>query len=791
MKSNFNLTTNKNIGVTNLYHLIKHIVEILAQTNKNNITLEELKGQYWGHNVEIVNLIIGEVNNTLGQIENQTLIENINWGIHPINCLAIPYINKDKPLLQSNFSSPILTIFLTLYYFIIIKTYSVDKFIVNHLTTFKLLSKLFHIEDNLYNVDIEILDDLFEKYNRKIKFDELFGEIFNKFNLANSQYNTSFVDIINIDFIFKVGYSGTLNVHLPPIKNNSFGDVEKDWDEPFNIKYSIANSKILEIEELDYNDSDENIIRNFFQSDIILDYQALIDVIGLFKNIDNKVVAQHIYDKISKTKPVSVIYLDSQDKKFVITKEGSVSYQPNYYYINPFFYYSQTHIVGIDINQDKYPVLSGLCIINSKSPYSQVAQSMFRLRKLNQGHSIDFLFLNKTDDISSDNLLGLLTCNESKITLEKEDSLLFQTIKSEIRKKRIKSIDFSKDSLLRCFKESYLEKIKYYYIDSIINPDSIAQINKMFEGIFTLEEVEKVGILELFEKIKIPNKLNKLVYNLNSNSIEQEQEQEKEALIENVTEQIKYYQIDSFNFGFDDKLVDWNNTIDVFNNLAIELDDLIHYLPNIFCSYNIGGFHLNNTQMIFVYITELSKVLIVPGYMMGYFIDKYPVFNLSLKLFNNQIVSDIGFIERVKLHPMFKIFNSNEDIVINNETNQIIILLLIFNMNREFNKTTGQQKVFEYFDSHYIGDTPNYVMDKDVDEYPFNNNLLGLVESEIKSKMSRKITEKSIQNISPIIPVNIQYYLSSSDLGRNKYYKDYAKLYLKYKLKYLKLKESM
>jgi hypothetical protein len=118
---------------------------------------------------------------------------------------------------------------------------------------------------------------------------------------------------------------------------------------------------------------------------------------------------------------------------------------------------------------------------------------------------------------------------------------------------------------------------------------------------------------------------------------------------------------------------------------------------------------------------------------------------LSLKLFNNQIVSDIGFIERVKLHPMFKIFNSNEDIVINNETNQIIILLLIFNMNREFNKTTGQQKVFEYFDSHYIGDTPNYVMDKDVDEYPFNNNLLGLVESEIKTKMSRKITEKSIQ----------------------------------------------
>ena len=37
----------------------------------------------------------------------------------------------------------------------------------------------------------------------------------------------------------------------------------------------------------------------------------------------------------------------------------------------------------------------GLCIIDEKTLYTTVAQAMFRLRKLNMGHRINFYIINK------------------------------------------------------------------------------------------------------------------------------------------------------------------------------------------------------------------------------------------------------------------------------------------------------------------------------------------------------------------------------------------------------------
>ena len=45
---------------------------------------------------------IKDINNIYNQVNTNTLIENINWGIHPDMGYAIPYLNKDKPLLKSN-----------------------------------------------------------------------------------------------------------------------------------------------------------------------------------------------------------------------------------------------------------------------------------------------------------------------------------------------------------------------------------------------------------------------------------------------------------------------------------------------------------------------------------------------------------------------------------------------------------------------------------------------------------------------------------------------------------------
>ena len=79
----------------------------------------------------------------------------------------------------------------------------------------------------------------------------------------------------------------------------------------------------------------------------------------------------------------------------------SININLNINYNNPFIYFDQGHILGIDIKQDMYPIMKGLCIINDNSLYSEIAQGMYRLRKLNMGHSIIFLYKNNTKTITA------------------------------------------------------------------------------------------------------------------------------------------------------------------------------------------------------------------------------------------------------------------------------------------------------------------------------------------------------------------------------------------------------
>ena len=43
------------------------------------------------------------------------------------------------------------------------------------------------------------------------------------------------------------------------------------------------------------------------------------------------------------------------------------------------------NVIGVDIKQDYLPKLKGLVTVNSKSTYTNVAQAIFRFRKLNRG----------------------------------------------------------------------------------------------------------------------------------------------------------------------------------------------------------------------------------------------------------------------------------------------------------------------------------------------------------------------------------------------------------------------
>ena len=115
----------------------------------------------------------------------------------------------------------------------------------------------------------------------------------------------------------------------------------------------------------------------------------------------------------------------------------------NIIYKNPFFYYDQAHIVGIDIKQDNYPVLHGLCIVDNLSYYSEVAQAMFRLRKLNMGHQISFILNN--DKINDPKLLlEQFIINENNLIEQQKDNLNFYKIPKKIINKIFILLSFYK-----------------------------------------------------------------------------------------------------------------------------------------------------------------------------------------------------------------------------------------------------------------------------------------------------------------------------------------------------------
>ena len=107
-----------------------------------------------------------------------------------------------------------------------------------------------------------------------------------------------------------------------------------------------------------------------------------------------------IFRKIKKR---NIIFIDENDNIYVLIDDNKVIYDSNHPYESPFIYYSQSHIIGIDIKQDLYPVMKGLCIIDDLSIYSQVAQAMFRLRKLNMGHKIEFIYIDKDETLELNN----------------------------------------------------------------------------------------------------------------------------------------------------------------------------------------------------------------------------------------------------------------------------------------------------------------------------------------------------------------------------------------------------
>ena len=799
IKSNFNITEKKNESVTILYQFMLPIVKLMKtspQETIDNLIKAHLQSMTTTqtripYTAEQIKYLSDDITNIYDQVKDNFLKENINWGIHPIKCFVIPYMNKDKPLLKSNFSSSIITVFLTLYYYIVIMEYKVNV----HLTTFliknKMIKKLFKANIHTHMITTDYLNDIIGKLDMvgKIElFDKIFIEIFNGLSLATEQYNTSFVDIVNIDNMFKVGYSGTVNVILPSVKSEiKFDVINPDEDEDTNVKYAIIQSNIIKIQDLTHTGNKDLLFGLIFANGILNNYDALIDTIGLFKNIKNQEIAEYLFNRLDTvgTKKRDIIFLDELDNKLSITKNTFDSdftisdYNEHIKYFKPFIYYSQSHIVGIDIKQDNYPVMKGLCIIDAKSVYTDVAQSIFRLRKINLGHTIDFLFLDSATKTSKE-IYSMLKSNDKSSMDSKENFLTYQTIKSEIRKNR---------PVGPIFKTGYKEKIHYYYLEQI--PD-YRDTNLFLSGIITKGEITSNKLEPLFDKINNKETLLSLVYGINSNIIQHQQEMDLEEEDEKEKEKKKEIKIEKSSLIYiPDKpmysILSWNfnnydpiTSLDLFyKTFVIEVNDLIGFLPNMFSNSNYYKYYKNTSGVAFAYIKkgDADKIIIIPGYVVPYLIDKFPILDINLKVLNKDFIPNITpeLLLKLNAEPIIKIINNSND-SLNIESLDPITILIGSHIISDYEYINSNQSKWREITYRKEADAVNIIRSK-----------ISIPSARYKIKWINYEAFKSTLKISDTKILDLFNKPVTDKQGGS----DFKDKYIKYKNKYLTLKNQL
>jgi len=565
LKSNFNLTDKEcvidiNIEFTSIFdNTINNIISInkeyINDMDEKNIKTkinEILTKINETKEIKNIKLIETEIINVLLNIKNNILKYNINWGIHPEKGYAIPYMNKDTPLLESNFNSIILTLVLTYYYYyknfyfnddLIFDDNLVSTFIYHNLQNNVADKKRFELPDIPQEIQL-YLNDLNLQDKKNILKIIIVPTIIESIKLCGHQYNLSFVDIINIPGVYKIGYSGTVNIDLPEDldAHHKFtkDKITGDLDEKYNVYYSLLVNDIImpQSHMLEKNLNKDSLL--FLLTDDYINinnYDAIIDTAGLFRYESNENIAKILHDKLNKR---SIIYLNNQDDVLILENDINQKYDSNNLYTTPFFYYSQKHTVGIDIKQDNYPILNGLCLIDKLNTYTEVAQSVFRLRKLNQGHTIQLFCINKVDiskgetivdistgkriididktivDISTGKriididktIIDILTNNENNNNKLKKENLQYQIIKANIRAKGAKH---NINKLDKRFKE----KVKYFFIDDDYNKnDNNTYILKDILSVSSIDNIEAIidKNKELIDDIGVKN----LVYNLKS-----------------------------------------------------------------------------------------------------------------------------------------------------------------------------------------------------------------------------------------------------------------------------------
>ena len=675
----------------------------------NSILFENKKFESSGP-YDIISEIVSIINNKLN-------IKYVTYGMSNIqnNRYCIPYLRKDSPNEGSKFSSILYTIVLTILYFYN-PTY--NKYILEEKDLIFVFNykKLLKMLLNIYDIDLSLsIEGILHEYKKKYNITNVpiiplhvmqlyLVNIFTKLKKSTIIKNCSFIDIINMESSWQVGYSGTVNIDMnikPLVQYNKYDvNIIRDNDEAINVRLALTSNK--DIHQIAY-------ANDIFKLFVDNKYNVLIDACALLKDYDNKEVVEKIYNlilekwKIKKT----IIYLLKDDTKMIYNGNHLLYEEKIYKTEDVVYYYSQRHTVGIDFKQPN--ILSGLVLLNSYNIYTDVSQAIYRMRKLNKGHIIHIGYLNnnKKPLIESKQIYEMINENELDINNQNKLLLLYQYFKYYVRKNYthqyyevdLDTIDISiKDAPT---KEIIKSKIAHNVFNIGISSDILIKLKD--SGFTKIKSVSlNDSITELYNIIidSPLDNLLKLVFNTNTTQMEivtetQRETQKQIQIQQEVTNRvdlkykrysIKYnpfIDIDIFIREFIYSKIDFENgnTLLFSYNLANNISNCDNA---IIVKLAEKIYMLENSSLLnhYLYIAEVYSLS-------GIFINNF-IFKKSIKKINFEQIFNYNLIspDRREFNLAYILFGMIDDLieikvqkVDNNTMNNLDKLLFVSNIN--------------------------------------------------------------------------------------------------------------
>ncbi len=276
------------------------------------------------------------------------------------------------------------------------------------------------IEMNYYS-NIYIKPRVYNKQKRNSNIINMYVTNFIEpdLDIYKEQYNTSFVDVIHSHFCpYRTGFSGTSYITLPNFgtPNNEFTGISPDKEAETEIKRAITYNKNV------FNANSEKDLLG-----MLIDYNCLIDVAAYFYKNTTREVVEKIYDAFGGKK--IIVFVDSDDAIYERSGSGYSMFTGSTLDDRYFYFYDQKHIVGTDIKQPF--TLKGLAIVSQASTITEVAQGIYRMRKLNRGHTVSFVLMGASNVVSGSDALYNQFIKAQTLTNKNKDKMLWlQNIKA-------------------------------------------------------------------------------------------------------------------------------------------------------------------------------------------------------------------------------------------------------------------------------------------------------------------------------------------------------------------------